>query len=50
MPFKSKAQQRACYAKDDPRWDCQEWGAATKKELPERVPAKKSAKAKKEAK
>jgi hypothetical protein len=25
MPFKSKAQQRACYAKKDPNWDCDEF-------------------------
>lgn len=25
MPFKSKEQRRACYAKQDPNWDCKEW-------------------------
>lgn len=24
-PFVSEAQRRACYAKDDPDWDCEEW-------------------------
>lgn len=24
-PFASAAQRRACYAKKDPRWDCEEW-------------------------
>lgn len=38
MPFKSKAQQRACYAKDDPNWDCSEFSAKTNQEsLPEKV-------------
>lgn len=38
MPFKSKAQQRACYAKDDPNWDCEEFSASTdQKNLPEKV-------------
>lgn len=42
MPFKSKAQMRACYAKDDPDWDCEKWESHTpnKKSLPKR---KKSA-------
>lgn len=25
MPFKSKAQIRACFARKDPRWDCEKW-------------------------
>lgn len=29
MPFKSKAQARACYAKQDPDWDCDEWASET---------------------
>lgn len=39
MPFVSKAQRRACYAKNDPRWNCEEWERETKrmkKRLPER--------------
>jgi len=47
MPFKSKAQRRACWAQYNrdkkagrkPKWDCKEWEAATPKELPERVRA-----------
>ena len=36
-PFVSEAQRRACYAADDPRWDCSEWSHATgKKKLPKR--------------
>ena len=36
-PFKSKAQVRACYAKDDPDWNCKKWSKHTpnKKSLPE---------------
>ena len=37
MPFKSKAQQRACYAKQDPKWNCDEWQAETPTRLPERA-------------
>lgn len=37
MPFKSKAQRRACYAKDTPGWNCGEWEAETPQSLPERV-------------
>lgn len=29
MPFESKAQARACYAANDPSWDCEEFSAAT---------------------
>ena len=25
MPFKNDAQRRACYAKNDPKWDCKKW-------------------------
>jgi len=25
MPFKSKEQMKACFAKNDPKWDCKEW-------------------------
>ena len=25
MPFKNDAQHRACYAKNDPKWDCKKW-------------------------
>lgn len=46
MPFKSKAQQRACYAKHDPKWNCAEWQADTPKKLPERKVAKPVKKAK----
>lgn len=38
MPFKSKAQQRLCYARAQRRmngsWDCGEWSKHTKKKLP----------------
>jgi hypothetical protein len=38
MPFKSKSQRRACYAKGDPDWDCDKWEKHTaKKNLPEKV-------------
>jgi SPP1 gp7 family putative phage head morphogenesis protein len=41
-PFVSEAQRRACYAADDPNWDCEEWEAATDgKRLPARKAAKK---------
>lgn len=35
-PFVSKAQRRACYAADDPAWDCDEWEEGTPKRLPEK--------------
>lgn len=42
MPFKSKAQSKACYAKKDPNWNCKEWSAKTDtSKLPERVTKKK---------
>ena len=25
MPFVNKAQERACYAKNDPNWDCKKY-------------------------
>src|SRR4051812_5779425 len=42
-PFVSEAQRRACYAQDDPAWDCSEWSAATPKgeKLPEKKPSKR---------
>lgn len=38
MPFKSKSQMRACFAKKDPNWDCHKWAHETgsTKSLPER--------------
>jgi len=30
-PFVSEDQRRACYAKDDPDWDCEEWDSHTPK-------------------
>jgi hypothetical protein len=41
MPFKSKAQRRACYAAHDPNWDCGEWESHTTGNLPEKVKKKK---------
>lgn len=35
-PFVSEEQRRACYAANDPRWDCSEWEAKTKGKLPRR--------------
>ncbi len=36
-PFVSKDQRAACYAKDDPNWDCDEWQKKTgKRKLPKR--------------
>jgi len=39
MPFRSKSQMAACFAKDDPDWNCKEWAKKTKniKRLPEAV-------------
>ena len=39
MPFLSKSQIRACYAANDPNWNCKEWTNKTRniKKLPERV-------------
>ena len=39
MPFASKSQMRACFAADDPNWDCDEWLQATKK--PSALPQRK---------
>lgn len=30
MPFKNEAQRRACYAKNDPKWDCKAWESYSK--------------------
>lgn len=39
MPFLSRSQVRACFAKNDPKWDCHEMARETKniKKLPEAV-------------
>jgi hypothetical protein len=39
MPFKSKSQMRACFAKHDKGWDCHKWAKETgnTKKLPERM-------------
>ena len=39
MPFVSRQQVRACFARNDPNWNCQEWVEHTKdmKALPETV-------------
>ena len=38
MPFRSKSQVRACFAKKDPNWDCHQWADETSdiKSLPEK--------------
>lgn len=37
-PFRSRAQQRLCYATQDPDWDCSEWSRETDfSDLPEYV-------------
>jgi len=52
MPFKSKAQMKACYAKkargEAKGWNCAEWSHATSniKSLPERVKKRKVGKLK----
>lgn len=33
-PFVSEEQRRACYAADDPNWDCDEWNDSTPKNIP----------------
>lgn len=40
-PFVSESQRRACYAADDPNWDCDEWNDATPKvkKLPDKKPS-----------
>jgi len=47
MPFKSKDQVKACFAQDDPRWNCKKWARETKsiKSLPENLPDKMEKKA-----
>ena len=42
MPFKSKDQVKACFAKDDPKWDCKKWSNETSsiKKLPKNLPDK----------
>jgi len=57
MPFVSKAQAKACYARqrrnpNDKSWDCEEWAKGTDwKHLPERASsAKKSGSKKKSSK
>lgn len=37
-PFVSEAQRKACYAADDPNWDCSEWESKTKGKLPKHSP------------
>ena len=32
MPFKSKAQMQACYAQNNPNWDCKKWSKETNKQ------------------
>jgi hypothetical protein len=34
MPFKNRDQQKACYAKNDPNWDCDAWSKITPKDIP----------------
>lgn len=46
MPFKSKAQARACFAQKDSNWDCEEWAEKTDFS---RVPEKKKEKGSKSA-
>jgi len=43
MPFRSKSQVRACFAKKDPNWDCHQWADETSdiKSLPEKKKKKK---------
>lgn len=37
MPFRSKQQMKACFAKKDPKWDCHKWAHETDlKHLPKR--------------
>lgn len=37
MPFVNKRQVRACFAQNNPKWDCHKWAKKTKsiKKLPE---------------
>lgn len=39
MPFKNRQQQKACYAKNDPKWDCSKWSKESSKNLPSRPPS-----------
>lgn len=53
MPFKSKAQQRACFAKKErgaaKGWNCHEWAEKTNfKKLPEKITDSSPAETKKE--
>ena len=43
MAFKSKSQMSACFAKNDPKWDCKKWAKETPniKALPKKVAKKK---------
>ena len=42
-PFQSQSQRAACYAADDPAWDCEEWESHTSadKKLPKRKKGKR---------
>jgi hypothetical protein len=42
MPFRSKSQMRACFAKHDSSWDCHKWAHETpnRKSLPDRLKKK----------
>lgn len=44
-PFVSEDQRRACYAKNDPNWDCDEWNAKTPTRLSKRASRKLAANA-----
>ena len=39
MPFLSQNQRKACFAKNDPNWDCHQWAKETKnmKKLPKKL-------------
>ena len=39
MPFQNLDQMKACFAKNDPNWDCHEWAKETKsiKKLPKKI-------------
>ena len=42
MPFKSKSQVKACWAKNDPNWNCEKWAKKTAsiKRLPKKLKKK----------
>jgi hypothetical protein len=43
MPFKSKSQAKACFAKKDKNWDCKAWAKETPggiKSLPKKTKRK----------